>query len=107
MKSGGFGRGGRGALIHWGVFQFGRREKTGVSPCTGIPGFSRAFQIHHFWKILFFLVKKWFHRKNVLNTKDVFFYALQLLFEIFFEILIIFEINGKTMILWGFHGFRH
>ena len=31
MTNGGFSRRGRGAFFHWGVHQFGRREKTGAS----------------------------------------------------------------------------
>ena len=55
------------------------------SPCTGIPVFSCVLQN------LIFLGNKWFQWKNVPNTKDVFFYVLQFLFEIFFEIPIIYE----------------
>ena len=39
-KTGGFSRGGRGAFIHWGGFQFGRREITGASVDWGkVPSF--------------------------------------------------------------------
>ena len=40
MKNGGFGRGERGALFYWEVFQFGRREKTGATvEERGVPSF--------------------------------------------------------------------
>ena len=66
----------------------------GASPCTGIPIFSRVPNTS-FLENLIFLGKKRFQSKNVLNTKDVLFYALQLLFEIFFEIPIIYENKWK------------
>ena len=46
-----------------------------------------------------------FREKNVLNTKDVFFYALQFLFEIFFKIYIIYIIyrnKWKKPLFYGF-----
>ena len=72
-----------------------------ASPCTEIPVFSRVPNTS-FLENLIFLGKKWIQRKTVLNTKDVFFYALQCLFEIFFEIPIIYENNWKKPRFYGF-----
>ena len=95
----------------------GTREKTGIpveeewvssfiSVCSSLEGVKKPelppvqeFQKWNwntsFLENLIFLDKKWLQRKNVLNTKDVFFYSLQFLLEIFFEIPIIYENKWK------------
>ena len=86
---------------HRGVCSSLEGVKNWCFPCTGISVFSRVPNTS-FLENLIFLSKKWFQRKNVFNTKDVFFYALQLLFETFFQIPIIYENKWKKPWFYGF-----